>query len=184
MRTSLAEMGHPQLPTSMATDNTAANNIVNGMAKQKIFKAIDMRFYWVRDRIQQNLFHIFWEEGKENLAYYVTKHHCIWHHRTMRPRYLKPKKKDIEKSKYRRTGTGRGCAGTSNPGVTRKPDNPIKGIWNLVRNGTWNRWMRGLTVQTYIDIKLSNQALIPPCLTVSAYSSELFNSGGILRRER
>ena len=96
MRTSLAEMGHPQLPTSMATDNTAANNIVNGMAKQKIFKAIDMRFYWVRDRIQQNLFHIFWEEGKENLAYYVTKHHCIWHHRTMRPRYLKPKKKTLK----------------------------------------------------------------------------------------
>ena len=46
----------------------------------------------------------------------------------MRPRYVKATKKYIEISKDRRTGTGRGCAGNNNPGVTRKPDNPLKGI--------------------------------------------------------
>ena len=30
MRTALAEMGHLQSPTPVATDNTAANSIVNG----------------------------------------------------------------------------------------------------------------------------------------------------------
>ena len=35
MRTELAEMGHQQLPTPTATDNTAANSIINGMTKQK-----------------------------------------------------------------------------------------------------------------------------------------------------
>ena len=60
-RTALAEMGHLQPPTPMATDNTSANSIVNGTEKQKISRAIDMRFYWVRDRIRQNYFHIFWE---------------------------------------------------------------------------------------------------------------------------
>ena len=34
-------------------------------------REIDMRFYSVRDRIWQNDFHIFWEEGKKNLADYV-----------------------------------------------------------------------------------------------------------------
>ena len=79
-----------------------------------------MRSYWFRDIIQQNHFHIFWEEGKKNLADYVTKHHPIWYHRTMRPRYVKATKKNIEKSKDRKNGTSRGCDGNTNPWETRK----------------------------------------------------------------
>ena len=41
-------------------------------------------------------------------------------------------RKYMENSKDRQTETGRGCAGTTNPGVTQKPDNPLKGIWNLI----------------------------------------------------
>ena len=59
--------------------------IVIGTVKQKISRAIDMIFYWVRDRIRKNHFRIFWEEEKKNLADYVTKHHPVWHHRAMRP---------------------------------------------------------------------------------------------------
>ena len=132
IRTALAYMVHQQPTTLVATDNTAANSIVNGTAKQKRYRAIYMRFYWVRDRIQQNHFHIIWEEGKKNLAEYVKKHHLIWNHRAMRPIYVKATKKDIEKSKYRRTGTRRGCAGTTNPKGNRKPDNPFKGIRNPI----------------------------------------------------
>ena len=36
-----------------------------------------MRFYWVRNIIEQNHFHIFWEEENKNLADYFTKHHMI-----------------------------------------------------------------------------------------------------------
>ena len=36
MRTALADMGHQQPPTPVETDNTTANRIVNGTAKQKI----------------------------------------------------------------------------------------------------------------------------------------------------
>ena len=69
----------------------------------------------------------------------------------MRPIYAKATKRDTENSKYRQTGTGKGCAGTNNTRGTRKPDNPLKGIrnpspWNpdyplkgirdLVQNGT------------------------------------------------
>ena len=51
MRTALAEMGHLQPPTPVATDSAVANSIVNGTAEQKIYRAIDMQFYLVRDRI-------------------------------------------------------------------------------------------------------------------------------------
>ena len=47
--------------------------------KKKRSRAIDTIFYWVRDRIQQNNFHILREEGEKNLTDYVTKHHPIWH---------------------------------------------------------------------------------------------------------
>ena len=84
-------MVHLQPPTPVTMYNTAANSIVNGTAKQKISCEIDMRFYWVRDRIRQNHFHLFWDEGKKNLAEYFTKHHPIWYHKSMRPRYVKAK---------------------------------------------------------------------------------------------
>ena len=54
-RTALAEMGHQQPPT---TENTAQKE--TSMERKKISRAIDMIFYWVRDRIRQNHFHIFW----------------------------------------------------------------------------------------------------------------------------
>ena len=58
-----------------------------------------MRFYWEQDRIKKNHTHIFWEEGKKNLADYITKKQPIRHHRNMRPRYLKPTTKEIETQK-------------------------------------------------------------------------------------
>ena len=94
-------MVHLQSPTPAATDITASDNIVNRTAKQKISRAIDIIFYWFRDGIRQNNFHIFWEDGKKTLADYVTRHHQIWHHITMRPRYFKSTKNDIENSKDR-----------------------------------------------------------------------------------
>ena len=91
------------------------------------------------------------------------KNYPLWHHRAMRPRYVKATKNYIENSKDRRTGTGRVCAGTTNPGGTRKPDNPLegtrnpipqdphnplKGINDLVNIGTRSQWPRGLIIPT------------------------------------
>ena len=67
MRKSLTGMGHQQPPTPVAMNNTVAHSIVNGTAKQKISRGIDMRFYWVRDRIRKNHFNILWDEGEKNL---------------------------------------------------------------------------------------------------------------------
>ena len=50
----------------------------------------------------------------------------------MIPKYGKSTKKAMENSKDRQTGTRRMCAGTNNPGGTRKPDNPFKGIRNPI----------------------------------------------------
>ena len=47
-----------------------------------------MRFYWLRDRVEQKQFDVRWRPGKTNLADYPTKHHTGQHHQKVRPIYL------------------------------------------------------------------------------------------------
>jgi hypothetical protein len=88
IRTALIEMGHPQAQTPIQTDNACATGIVNETVKQRRSKAIDMRFYWIRDRIKQGQYMVHWRKGADNLADYFTKHHSPAHHRHMRSQYL------------------------------------------------------------------------------------------------
>ena len=88
LRTALMEMGHPQPATPVQTDNSTAFGIVHQIVKQVRSKAMDMRFYWVRDRVKQGQFHVYWAPGSGNLADYFTKKHSPTHHQRMRPIYL------------------------------------------------------------------------------------------------
>ena len=89
IRITLEEMGHPQPPTPVETDNVTAAGFANDTLKQKRSKAIDMRFYWIRDRVRQKQFNIYWRRGSEgNKADYFTKHHPPTHHQAVRPLYL------------------------------------------------------------------------------------------------
>jgi hypothetical protein len=88
IRICLEELGHPQPPTPIQTDNSTAAGIANDTVKQKRSKAIDMRFYWIRDRVRQKQFHIFWKKGSLNKADYFTKHHPASHHQQIRSAYL------------------------------------------------------------------------------------------------
>ena len=91
LRITLTELGHPQPPTPLCADNNTANGIINGIFKQDRSKAIDMRFYWLVDRVQQGQFNVCWDSGKKNLADYFTKHHPPTHHKQVRPIYVHSK---------------------------------------------------------------------------------------------
>jgi hypothetical protein len=84
----LQELGHKQPPTPIQMDNSTATGIANDSIKQKQSKAIDMRFYWIRDHVQQGQFHIFWKRGIHNRTDYFTKHHPAAHHQDIRSSYL------------------------------------------------------------------------------------------------
>jgi hypothetical protein len=86
----LFDMGHEQPPTPIKTDNSTAAGFANNTMKQRPSEAKDMRFYWIRDRVQQHQFHIYWRPGTKNLGDSFTKHHSAAHHRMMRPIYLQP----------------------------------------------------------------------------------------------
>ena len=84
LRHILVAMGHPQPPTPVQTDNACANGIANDIVKQRRSRAMDMRFYWVRDRVKQGQFYIFWAPGDVNIADYYTKHFAPSVHRLRR----------------------------------------------------------------------------------------------------
>jgi hypothetical protein len=87
-RITLLELGHPQGPTPVQTDNVCASGIINDTIKQRRSKAMDMRFYWIKDRVAQDQYVVHWRKGSDNLADCFTKHHSPSHHRLMRSRYL------------------------------------------------------------------------------------------------
>ena len=49
IRQTLEEMGHKQPPTPIQTDNSTANGVITNKIQPKAMKAMDMRFYWLRD---------------------------------------------------------------------------------------------------------------------------------------
>jgi hypothetical protein len=66
LQTTLEEMGHPQPSTAIQTDNKCANGIANNAVKQQGSRAMDMRLYWIRNRIKQLKFLVHWKPGLSN----------------------------------------------------------------------------------------------------------------------
>jgi hypothetical protein len=110
--TSLEEWGHPQPPTPMETDNTTATGYSNGTIKQKRTKAMDMRFYWIKDRVKQGQFNVYWGPGCQHLADYFTKHYSLAHHKKMREIYIHADEHPINRKGIRDSAL-RGCGITS-----------------------------------------------------------------------
>jgi hypothetical protein len=90
IRTTLEELGHKQPPTPIQTDNSTACGVANNKIQPKAIKAMDMRFYWLKDRETRKQFRIYWRAGTLNRGDYVTKHHPAVHHQTIRPTILTP----------------------------------------------------------------------------------------------
>jgi hypothetical protein len=86
IKVALEEMGHPQPPTGtpLETDNSTAHDILTATVRMKRSKAFDMRYHWLKDRIAQKQFQLYWAPGKLNKADYYTKHFPPAHHQAER----------------------------------------------------------------------------------------------------
>jgi hypothetical protein len=124
LRTTLEELGHPQPPTPMETDNTTATVYSNGTIKQKRTKAMDMRFHSIKDRVEQGQFNVYWGPGFIDLADYFTKHHSPAHHKIIRNVYIHADERPIHRKEIRDSAL-RGCVNTSGKAGTQKPHPPL-----------------------------------------------------------
>ena len=59
LQITLRELGFTQLPTPIKTDNCVAEGIVTATVRQKRSKAMDMQFYWMKDKVKQKDFFIY-----------------------------------------------------------------------------------------------------------------------------
>ena len=88
----LKEIGLKQPASSIQTNNLTVKGVINSKITPKQTKAMNMQFYWLRDRETQEQFWFFWWAGKLNLADYWTKHHPAMHRRNVRNKFLTQKK--------------------------------------------------------------------------------------------
>jgi len=77
----LIKLGHPQPPsgTPIETDNSTAHDILTAQVRMKWSKAFD-RYHWIKDRIAQGQFDLYWACGAQNHGDYFTKSHALAHH--------------------------------------------------------------------------------------------------------
>ena len=64
LKISLEEMGHHQPPTPVVTDSATNDGFVNDNNGQRKSRAIGMILYWVRRRVRQGHYLVYWERGK------------------------------------------------------------------------------------------------------------------------
>jgi hypothetical protein len=81
----LNEMGHTQPPTPIQTDNSTAAGLANDTVQQRKSKAMEMRYFWIVDKVDENVFNVYWNQGKTNRADYYSKQHPTKVHRDIRP---------------------------------------------------------------------------------------------------
>jgi hypothetical protein len=72
-RNLLAEWSYPQPPTLLRVDNTVAWGLANGSINAKRSKSMDMRFFWLINRVQQEQFRVAHIAGKYNFSDHFTK---------------------------------------------------------------------------------------------------------------
>jgi hypothetical protein len=70
-RTKNSEMGHKQDATELKTENTTTYGIINNKFQQKLSKAMDMLFLWVKDRVEQDQFNVGWAPGDTTMGDYL-----------------------------------------------------------------------------------------------------------------
>jgi hypothetical protein len=87
-RATLSDLGYPQSPTLIVSDNAVAVQILNCILPAKRSRCMDMRFYWIMDRIKQGQFLLSWAPGLQNLADFFTKTHPAAHYKTSRSTYV------------------------------------------------------------------------------------------------
>jgi hypothetical protein len=109
----LIELGHPQPPTPLKTDNSTATGFVHKSTRQKRSKSWDMRFHWLHERRIRQQLNIFWDRGSKNKADYFTKHHPPKYHRFMRPKIIQMLNQLIKA----RSACCKGVLNPSQPGI-------------------------------------------------------------------
>ena len=88
MRMPAKELGHLKPATSIRIKNATTDKCAHDDQQQKKSKSFDVRLQWLRYRMNNSQFEIFWIKGDFNCAYYHSKHHSSAHSKQVHPKHL------------------------------------------------------------------------------------------------
>jgi hypothetical protein len=162
IRLILEEMGHPQPPTPIHSDNSTAVGIANNTVKRQRSRAMEMRYFWIVDQVTNKHVRIFWHPGAENLGDYVTKHHSPKHHQQVRPYYT------------HQSDSKRQLARAQTPSVLRGCVNPAPGT-RQSRTGTQQSRIQSRILPTRVRSQHAPQDTYRPALNPVSYHHLLSN---------
>jgi hypothetical protein len=108
----IEELGHPQPKTPVHCEYATASSIANNTVKRHCLQSMEMRYFWVCDKIAQDAYDVKYHPGQENLADYQSKHHTGVHHKVVCPWYLYEENSHSILPRVRRPSTLKGCVGT------------------------------------------------------------------------
>jgi hypothetical protein len=104
--------------------NAKEGAVLGTTLEEKRTKAMDMRFYWIKDRVKQGQFNVYWGPGFQNFADYFTKHHSPANHKRIRDIYIHADKRPINRKGIRDSAL-RGCVNTSGKAGAKIPHLPL-----------------------------------------------------------
>ena len=85
LRGCLGAMGWPQPATPLGAGNSTANGTTGNTMGQRRPKALGMRPYWLRGRVNQGQPYLYWESGKGNFAGHHSEHQPAAAHKLVGP---------------------------------------------------------------------------------------------------
>jgi hypothetical protein len=77
---------------------------------------MEMRYFWVGDKVAQDMYTLSWHPGQENLADYQSKHHLGSHHQAVQTWYLHQDNSPRFLPWALRPSALKGCVGTLKDG--------------------------------------------------------------------
>ena len=154
-------MGHPQPKTPIHCDNATTVGIANNSIKRQRSRSMEMRHFWVADKVAQNIFSFHWHPGQENMADYQSKHHTGVHHQAVRPWYLHTHDSPMVLPRALKPSTLKGCVGILPQGYARNVPLP-----RIPRNQSTSLKLltpilgTGYQVPTYPNIRREDRSTI------------------------
>jgi hypothetical protein len=115
-RLTLEDLGHLQTKISLHCNKATATGIANNTIKRQHLRAMEMRYFWVSDKVSQDIYSLKWHPGQENLADYQSKHHPGAHHTAVWLYYLHENISPLVLLCAMQPSTLKGCVGTLKDG--------------------------------------------------------------------
>ena len=78
-------MGHPQPQAPVHCDSATAVGIANNTIKWQRLRSMEMRLFWVGDKLHKKRIRLHGTLGRKNLAEYQSKNYNGTHHNAVRP---------------------------------------------------------------------------------------------------